>query len=138
MKAAVRTSMMRRAAAVMLCGLVLLIDSAWAQQPLQRIATRGPVLNPIAGAVLADLTGISAGPHRFRIIASASTTTAVAIEWRDARRALKWQQGLMVPNSDTLVVPIDEEHEFADGDTLQIVVYANAQAGTVWASLSLK
>jgi hypothetical protein len=111
-------------------------------QAVGALSSRGPLINPLAGTVLAEVTRIPAGPHTFRIVASAAgaSPTALVIEWRDADERNprpRWAQGLMIPANGTVTVPIDEAHEFGEGDSLRLLVYSNA-AGTVWGSISVK
>lgn len=46
-------------------------------------------------------------------------------------------QVIIVPINGTLVVPINEEQTFEEGDELRLIVYSSS-TGTVWGSLSLQ
>ena len=100
--------------------------------------SRGPATNAAGGTILAEITDITAGPHTFRVIASATFATSLVVEWRTKdNRTIKWMQGVIVPVNGTVVVPINEEQIFEEGDRLQLVVFSSS-TGTVWGSLSLK
>lgn len=127
-------------ACLLLCTTLALlaVPAADAQSPPTRLNSRGPVTNAAGGIVLAEITDISAGPHTFQIIASATFVTSIVVEWRTKdNRTVKWMQGLIVPVNSTLVVPINEEQTFEEGDRLQLMIYSGS-VGTVWGSLSLK
>jgi hypothetical protein len=78
------------------------------------------------------------GPHTFRAVVSSTHATSVMVEWRaQNNRTIKWAQGIIVSANGTVVVPVNEEQTFEDGDRLRLVVFAGT-IGTVWGSLSLK
>jgi len=69
---------------------------------------------------------------------SATFATSVVVEWHSKdTRTLKWMQVIIVPINGTLVVPINEEQTFEEGDELRLIVYSSS-TGTVWGSLSLQ
>jgi hypothetical protein len=106
------------------------------------IHSRGPLTNPPAGAVLAEVSNISAGPHVFRAIVSVvGAGTAVLLEWRGPRAIVKWSQMIIVtPEAGTVVVPIQEAQNFEEGDRLRLTILPGVgiTVGTVWASLSVQ
>lgn len=110
--------------------------------PAGVIHSRGPLTNPPANTVLAEITNIPPGPHVFRAIVSVvGAGTAVLLEWRGPRAMVKWSQMIIVtPEAGTVVVPIKEAQNFEEGDRLRLTILPGVgiTVGTVWASLSLQ
>ena len=112
------------------------------QTPPGTLHSRGPVTNPPANTVLAEITNIPPGPHVFRAIVSVvGAGIAVLLEWRGPRAMVKWSQMIIVtPEAGTVVVPIQEAQNFEEGDRLRLTILPGVgiTVGTVWASLSLQ
>jgi hypothetical protein len=131
---------LRIAALIVVC-CAATADAQVGALPRGVLQSRGPITDPPAGAVLAEVTNIRSGPHVFSaIVTVVGAGTSVLLEWRGSRGS-KWSQLILVTReTGTLVVPIQEAQTFEEGDRLRLIVSdaAGITIGTVWGSLSVQ
>ena len=109
-----------------------------AEQSLPPYRTEGVIVNPIAGALLADSGALSAGVHEFEIVVGSTVAARVNFEWRKADSTVKHRQPIFLLASSSFAHRHGEGFSIVCEAADRFVVVADAiVAGSVSATLTV-
>lgn len=108
-----------------------------AEQSSPPYHTEGVIVNPTAGALLADSGALSEGVHEFAVFAGATVAARVNFEWRKSDTTVKHSQPVFLLAGSSFSHRHDGFSIWCDEGDRFVVVTAALVVGSVSAALTV-